>query len=420
MVCNNENFEEMIKTLFLIQNKIYDNKYTDDTATRFKDLCSKKKLYFFGVGYYAKALPKYLNKKYDVTVDGQYDWFEKEDDEVNQRAFKLANMYYKIDEKKRAKVNSKIPLLTKEEFYKDPENTVIFLNYDNPIVEPYILFSLGFKNLYYLQTLAGEIMQNIMPPKKFDIYDRLDTMRTDFCFSDMDIAKISTVYYSLSDEKSKKVFFNLLKVKITSDVTYSQEVLDASTVHYFDKEVMSLGDEEVLIDCGANIGDTVESFYKCTNGKFKYIYAFEPDETNFNRMINYINTLDCKDKITPLKCGVGYKDETVYIINPGSTTTAITTTPTEFKIEVKTISSTIKHIPTLIKMDIEGYEICALLGAMDLIKTHKPKLAISIYHKFDDLWNIPALIKMWVPEYKISIRQYAFDRTETVLYATIN
>lgn len=54
--------------------------------------------------------------------------------------------------------------------------------------------------------------------------------------------------------------------------------------------------------------------------------------------INYINTLDCKDKITPIKCGVGYKDETVYIINPGSTTTAITTTPTEFKIEVKTIN----------------------------------------------------------------------------------
>ena len=181
-----------------------------------------------------------------------------------------------------------------------------------------------------------------------------------------------------------------------------------------------IGDEEVLIDCGANIGDTIQSFYKATNGKFKYIYAFEPDETNFNRMINYIRTLYWKDKITPLKCGVGYKDETVYIINPGSTTTAITTTPTEFKIEVKTIPSTIKHIPTLIKMDIEGYEICALLGAMNLIKTHKPKLAISIYHKFDDLWNIPALIKMWVPEYKISIRQYAFDRTETVLYATTN
>lgn len=61
----------------------------------------KKEVIFFGVGYYAKALPKYLNKKYDVKVDGQYDWFEKEDDEVNQRAFKLANMYYRIDEKKK-------------------------------------------------------------------------------------------------------------------------------------------------------------------------------------------------------------------------------------------------------------------------------------------------------------------------------
>lgn len=46
------------------------------------------------------------------------------------------------------------------------------------------------------------------------------------------------------------------------------------------------------------------------------------------------------------------KDETA-IINPGSTTTAITTTPTEFKIEVKTIPSTIKHIPTLIKWTLK-------------------------------------------------------------------
>ena len=417
---DNEDFEEMIKTLFLIQNKIYNNVYTKNSIENFKDLCSKKKLYFFGVGYYAKSLPKYLNKKYNVKVDGQYDWFGKEDDQVNQGAFKLANVFYKVDEIKRNKINKEIPLITKEEFYKDPENTVIFLNYDNPIVEPYILFSLGFKNLYYLQTLAGEIMQNVIPPKKFDIYDRLDTMRTDFCFSDMDIAKISTVYYSLNDEKSKKVFFNLLKVKITSDVTYSQEVLDPYTIHYFDKDILSLSEEEVLIDCGANIGDTIESFYKCTKGKFKHIYSYEPDETNFNRMMEYVNTLDCKEKITPLKCGVGQKDETVYIINPGSTTTAITTTQTDFKIEVKTIASTINHIPTLIKMDVEGYEICALLGAMNLIKTHKPKLALSIYHKFDDLWNIPALIKMWVPEYKISIRQYAFDRTETVLYASID
>lgn len=417
---NNENFEEMIDTLFLLQNKIYDNQYTKDSIEHFKNLCSKKKLYFFGVGYYAKSLPKYLNKKYNVTVDGQYDWFEKEDDQVNQRAFKLANVFYKIDEVKRNKINKKIPLLTKEEFYEDPENTVVFLNYDNPIVEPYILFSLGFKNLYYLQTLAGEIMQNIRPPKKFDIYDRLDTMRTNFCFSDMDIAKITTVYHSLNDKKSKKIFFNLLKVKITSDVTYSQEVLDENTVHYFDKDILSLGNEEVLIDCGANIGDTIASFYKCTRGKFKHIYSYEPDETNFNKMIEYIDTLDCKNNITPLKCGVGQKNETVYIINPGSTTTAITTTQTEFKIEVKTITETINHIPTLIKMDVEGYEICALLGAMHLIKTHKPKLALSIYHKFDDLWNIPALIKMWVPEYKVSIRQYAFDRTETVLYASID
>lgn len=411
--------DEMILTLFSIQNGNYDNRYIQETLENFKYLCSKKKFFFFGVGYYAKSLPKYIEKKYNVLVDGQYDWFSKKNDPVNQGALKLANMIYKVDENKKNKKNKNIKEISMEEFYSNPEETVVFLNYDNPIVEPYILFSLGFKNLYYLQTLAGEILKFVEPPKKFNIYDKLDTMRTDYNFSDMDIAKIKTIFHSFYDEKSKLVFLNHLKVKITSDVAYTQSVLDQNKIHYFDKDIIELTEDEVLIDCGANIGDTIQSFIKVTNGKFKHIYSYEPDNTNFSILSKYIETLNCKDNITALNCGVSYKEETVYIINPGSTTTAITTTPTDFKVEVKTIDETIQHIPTLIKMDIEGYEICGLLGAMDLIKKHKPKLAISIYHKFDDLWNIPSLIKMWVPEYKISIRQYAFDRTETVLYATI-
>lgn len=68
-------------------------------------------------------------------------------------------------------------------------------------------------------------------------------------------------------------------------------------------------------------------------------------------------------------------------------------------------------------MDIEGAELKALEGYQNILKAHKPKLAISIYHNFNDLWEIPLYIKKIVPEYKIYIRHHTNDFYETMCYA---
>ena len=72
---------------------------------------------------------------------------------------------------------------------------------------------------------------------------------------------------------------------------------------------------------------------------------------------------------------------------------------------------------TFVKMDIEGSEANALLGAERLIRTHKPKLAISVYHKKDDIWVIPKIILRFNPDYKFYLRTYSFTYGESVLYA---
>ena len=74
---------------------------------------------------------------------------------------------------------------------------------------------------------------------------------------------------------------------------------------------------------------------------------------------------------------------------------------------------------TYIKFDIEGAEMAALEGAKKTIQKHKPKLAISIYHKEDDLWKIPFYIKEKYPWYRLYMRHYTSVTTETVLYATV-
>ena len=79
-----------------------------------------------------------------------------------------------------------------------------------------------------------------------------------------------------------------------------------------------------------------------------------------------------------------------------------------------------KEEVTFIKMDIEGAELKALKGAKNIILRDKPKLAISIYHKPEDIVEIPLFIKELVPEYKLYIRHYSNDSIETVLYAVIS
>ena len=72
---------------------------------------------------------------------------------------------------------------------------------------------------------------------------------------------------------------------------------------------------------------------------------------------------------------------------------------------------------TFIKMDIEGSELKALEGARNTIIRNKPKLAICIYHKPEDIIEVPFYLLSLVPEYKFYIRHYSSCLWETVLYA---
>jgi FkbM family methyltransferase len=73
-----------------------------------------------------------------------------------------------------------------------------------------------------------------------------------------------------------------------------------------------------------------------------------------------------------------------------------------------------------IKMDIEGAELSALKGAYKTIKRFKPKLAISVYHKLDDMIIIPEYIHSLNPDYQFYLDYYTIIGDEVVLYAVNN
>ena len=74
---------------------------------------------------------------------------------------------------------------------------------------------------------------------------------------------------------------------------------------------------------------------------------------------------------------------------------------------------------SFIKADVEGSEMSMLRGAADIIRTKKPLLAICLYHKLSDYYEIPLFIKSLVPEYHFEIRHHSPIINETVLYCYI-
>lgn len=90
------------------------------------------------------------------------------------------------------------------------------------------------------------------------------------------------------------------------------------------------------------------------------------------------------------------------------------------KIPADTIDHLLKNEKvSFIKMDIEGAEMEALKGAAEVIKANKPGLAISIYHKPNDFYEIPLYIMALVPEYRLYVRHHSCFFADTVLYAVI-
>jgi len=190
----------------------------------------------------------------------------------------------------------------------------------------------------------------------------------------------------------------------------------SKALQYFGEDFLKPVKNEVFVDTGAYSGDTVEKFIQFSTGKYRKIYALEPDKRNFAGLNK--NLSSCTGLVA-LNKGAWNTNETLSFREDAYTFGSNITNAGDSSIETTKIDDIFcdNDSATFIKMDIEGAELQALMGAENTIKKHKPRLAISIYHKLDDIVTIPEYILSVVPEYKLYIRHYSAMPQETVLYA---
>ena len=190
---------------------------------------------------------------------------------------------------------------------------------------------------------------------------------------------------------------------------------------YFDPDIIQpfLLKNEVFIDAGCYVCDSSIKFIECCNGRYDKIIAFEPENTQYQICLE--NSKKIKNiEIYPfglwneekeLALVVDPRDPRGTKLSEGSTNNKHTTKA------VRLDDMLDGEKATFIKMDIEGAELNALKGAEQTILKYRPKLAICVYHKPEDIWEIPRYILSIKSDYRLFIRHYGLLSSETVLYA---
>lgn len=187
---------------------------------------------------------------------------------------------------------------------------------------------------------------------------------------------------------------------------------------YFDlKELLPCKDREFFVDAGCFDGATTKHFFEWCGGK-GYSYCLEPDMQNIasiKKNLNGESNYEIIDK------ALWSRTTRLSLDARGNFATSVVETdicgnlPKVGAVALDDVLGD-KEV-TFIKMDIEGAETEALHGAEGIIVKQKPRLAISIYHKPEDIFTIPRLILKYNPEYKLYLRHYSFSDYDTVLYA---
>ena len=229
--------------------------------------------------------------------------------------------------------------------------------------------------------------------------------------------EIECVRKSLKDERSKEVFDNLLKYRVTNDRQLLEEVYEKEELQYFPDDVISFNSHEVFVDGGAYNGDTSCIFADKTDGVYDHIYLMEPDQRLYKVTEEYVKLKGLHDYDIIQKGAYSCSKKISFKNDFESGSSNINSSGDE-TIETISIDEMLDgSMASYIKMDIEGAEREALIGCSKTIEKWHPKLAISIYHLEDDLWKIPYMILKEYPFYDFYMRHYTRITTETVLYA---
>ena len=234
------------------------------------------------------------------------------------------------------------------------------------------------------------------------------------------IQAITSTMSLWADQASRDLYAAIVRFRLLGDYAVSPR---PDNLHqYFPPELPAWASPMRLVDCGAFDGDSIMRLLQAAY-PMEAVAAFEPDEQNFHSLSQNIRSNKALANVTCWPCGV-YSHTTQLRFEAGQGEGSRLSSEGAVIVQCVSLDEALPHFkPTLIKMDIEGAEFEALLGATQTIRSYRPGLAISLYHRPEHLWQIPLYLHRLCNgggdsrRYRFFLRIHGHNDFELVVYA---
>lgn len=279
------------------------------------------------------------------------------------------------------------------------DSPVILTELENQTHSVSILKKSHFRLVYPLPHLQLIYPKLFIRPEYKGLFDSL--------FTRSNQEDLIELYELVAGHDSKQCVKDLIMYRLTLDVGYLEKTRSFTSA-YMEKRLLAHTNHEIIVDCGSYQGDAVKELLQSVNNRYQIVYCFEPDRTNYKKMSQYLESNDSLKIILSGKALYKSSGEMCFD-ERGDATSRLDVK--NGSMEVDTISLdeyfNTSVAPTVINIDTPANNADILGGAASLIKNYKPKLIVSCYHDYADLWRIPLLIKRLNEQYRIYIRHYS-------------
>ena len=218
-------------------------------------------------------------------------------------------------------------------------------------------------------------------------------------------AEIDATCDMLADEESRRIFERVVAYKLTGRIDLLEEAVSDKGEVY--RELLCAESIRSCADLGAYNGDTVRELAEYAP-QLSRVVAFEPDRRNFKKLSLYADGEE-RFEVSAVNAAAWSSDTTLSFSVEGNRNSSVGGNGKSADIEARSLDGVLAGASVdYIKYDVEGSEAEALAGSSETIRASTPRLLVSLYHRSEDIFALPALVREISGEYELYLRRYRY------------